>query len=121
MRISDWSSDLCSSDLSASGEPAPELGPARFLLHGLEESDEMNDERDQRPARNLDDPPIGPADQQQREQDHHVGIAACRDQPEPAVESTPYMDVHPETYDERALDQPLRDVAEQHGADHRPE
>src|SRR3546814_10892703 len=68
----------------------------------------MNDERDQRPARNRDDPPIGPADQQQREQDHHVGIAACRDQPEPAVESTPYMDVHPETYDERALDQPLR-------------
>src|SRR3546814_2249913 len=86
MRISDWSSDLCSSDLSASGEPAPDLVPARFLLHGLEESDEMNDERDQRPARNRDDPPIGPADQQQREQDHHVGIAACRDPPEPAVE-----------------------------------
>src|SRR3546814_15175665 len=62
MRISDWSSDLCSSDLlarrsSASGEPAPDLVPARFLLHGLEESDEMNDERDQRPARNRDDPP----------------------------------------------------------------
>src|SRR3546814_2821547 len=61
---------------SASGEPAPDLVPARFLLHGLEESDEMNDERDQRPARNRDDPPIGPADQQQREQDHNVGIAA---------------------------------------------
>src|SRR3546814_1492265 len=84
---------------SASGEPAPDLVPARFLLHGLEESDEMNDERDQRPARNRDYPPIGPADQQQREQDHHGGIAACRDQPEPAVESTPYMDGTPETYE----------------------
>src|SRR3546814_18774447 len=77
---------------SASGEPAPDLVPARFLLHGLEESDEMNDARDQRPARNRDDPTIGPAEQQQRDQENHVRYEPCGDQEAPAYAQIPAHD-----------------------------
>src|SRR3546814_5045228 len=36
MRISDWSSDVCSSDLEAKGESAPDSAPAAKLNDGSE-------------------------------------------------------------------------------------
>src|SRR5690349_12944544 len=103
---------------SRSRQPGCDRLPARGLLGRLGIANGVEDQADDRPPRDQHQPAVGTTDEQGRDEDYHVGIAARGDEPELAVDRPPDMDMHaPELTHEGALDNALGDIS----ADDRPQ
>src|SRR5437867_10360194 len=93
-------------------QPGNDLLTMPGLLARLGEAHRMEDEADDRPQRDELEPDVRPAEEQCRDEDHHIRIAPRGDQAELAVDRPPHVDVHAaEALDEQTLDKALGDVS----------
>ena len=77
----------------------------------LNNLNDVNEKRQQCPARDKDETDVRPAEDEPADQQYHIGIASRGNQTKLAVEPAPYMNVKAMRRDERAFDQPLQDIA----------
>src|SRR3546814_15000493 len=85
MRISDWSSDGCSSDLKLDGASGHQ-GGIHFHKHGTARGRATEAGLEQRPAEEIEIASFCATHRRQQRESGDIGVALCRDELDAAVE-----------------------------------
>src|SRR3546814_4487229 len=87
MRMSDWSSYVCSSDLKRRSTPCSE---------SLRDPHRVHSQADQRPGCNSQQPQSGATCQCRDTEKNKIGVSPCRDEAKPTVERPPDLHLNAE-------------------------